>query len=162
MIVLGIDPGYEKIGIAIIEKEISGKEKLLFSGCIKTNRKDSHSERLGFLGQEVEAVIEKYNPKILAIEKLFFNTNQKTALLVSEARGVVLFIAQKNGLEIHEFTPPQIKLAVTGDGKADKKQVIKMISLLIKIPSGKKEDDEFDAIAVATTCLAINPVKNSK
>ncbi len=160
MIVLGIDPGYEKVGVAIVSKEISGKENLLFSGCIKTDKKESHAERLCFIGKEIEKIIEKYEPKTLAVEKLFFNTNQKTALLVSEARGVILFTAQKRGLFIQEFTPPQIKLATTGDGRADKKQIVKMLSLLIKIPSGKKEDDEFDAIAVAITCLALGK-KNS-
>jgi len=155
MIVLGIDPGYEKVGVAILKKEISGKEELLFSSCIKTNKKENHSSRLGCIGNEIEKIIKEYQPDTLAIEKLFFNTNQKTALLVSEARGAILFVAQKNGLEIKEYTPPQIKLATTGDGKADKKQMIKMVSLLVKMPIKTREDDEFDAIAVAITCLAV-------
>lgn len=154
MKVLGIDPGYERLGIAIVEKDTQGKERLLYSDCFKTSAKDPHYVRLDQIGTELSAVITKYQPDALAIENLFFNSNQKTALLVSEARGVILYTAAHAGLTIEEFTPPQIKAAITGNGRSDKKGIIKMVPLLIKIDKKIQYDDEYDAIAAALTYLA--------
>jgi len=154
MIVLGIDPGYERLGIAIVSREGGEKETLLFSDCFKTSPKTPHNERLLDLGKNLEEVIEKYKPEVLAIETLFFNSNQKTAMFVSEARGVILYVATKNGLDFFEYGPGQIKVAVTGYGRGDKNSVIKMIPLLIKIDKKIKHDDEYDAIAVALTHFA--------
>lgn len=154
MRILGIDPGFERLGIAIIEKEKNMKEKLLFSECFKTSAQIPFSERLILLGDEVKKIIKKYSPEILAIETLFLNTNQKTAMHVAEARGVVIYESQKANLKIFEASPPQIKIAITGYGKADKKQIIKMVHLLLKIEKEKKSDDELDAIAIALTGLA--------
>lgn len=153
MIVLGIDPGYERLGISVIERG-SSKEKLLYSSCFKTTPKDSHAKRLKEIGLEIERIIEKFKPDALAIETLFFNSNQKTVMLVSEAKGTVLFCAAKHSLDIFEYSPPQIKAAITGNGKSDKKAIIKMVPLLIKISKDIKHDDEYDAIAIALTCLA--------
>lgn len=155
MRIISIDPGYEKLGIAIIEKELQGREKILFSECFKTDKKLSHEKRLFLAGTEIEKIIEEYAPKYLAIENLFINTNQKTAMKVSEMRGVILYLAEKNNLEVAEYTPPQIKLAVTGSGNADKKAIIKMLPMLVKIEKIIKEDDEYDAIAVGLTFFAI-------
>src|ERR1035437_5310033 len=98
MKVIAIDPGYERMGVAIIEK-ISGKEVLVFSECFKTSPKIEHGERLKFIGQEIESLIKKYKPEAMAIETLFFKNNQKTAMHVSEARGVMLYIASSADIE---------------------------------------------------------------
>lgn len=154
MKILGIDPGYERIGIAIIDKNKGEKERLIFSECFKTSAKISFEERLLLIGQKIGEVIKEYKPEILAIETLFLNTNQKTVMHVSEARGVIIYEAMKNGLGLFEATPPQIKIATTGYGRADKKDVLKMVRLLIKIDKNKKSDDELDAIAIALTAFA--------
>lgn len=155
MIILGIDPGYERLGIAVVEKPKGGKEEVLYSECFKTLASLPHSERLLLIGNEVERVAQMYKPEILAIETLFFNTNQKTAMKVSEARGAILYAAKKAGLVINEYTPPEIKLAVSGYGKSDKLQMIKMVKLLVKVRAEIKHDDEFDAIATALAGFAI-------
>jgi crossover junction endodeoxyribonuclease RuvC len=155
MRILGIDPGYERLGIAILEKERNGKEKYLFSACFKTSKNLVHGERLAAIDNEVEKIINEWKPEVLAIEKLFLANNQKTAMLVAEARGTVLSAASGAGLKVFEYSPPQIKLAICGHGGADKKAIIKMIPMLLNTPKTLKIDDEFDAIAIALTCLAI-------
>ena len=155
MIILGIDPGFERLGIAVLEKSKGDKkEKVLFSECFKTSAKLEFAERLLLLGTEVKKVIEDYKPEVLAIETLFLNTNQKTVMHVAEARGVVIYEGKQAGLKVFESSPPQIKLAVTGSGSADKAQVIKMVKMLVDIDENKKSDDELDAIAVALTAFA--------
>ena len=154
MRILAIDPGFERVGIAIIEKTFLQKDKLVYSECFKTSAKILFSERLKNIGIEVERVIKKYKPKALAIEKLYFTTNQKTVMGVSEARGVMVYSASRNNLDIFEYTPPQIKVAVTGYGKADKRMVMDMVPKLIDIEKGVNSDDELDAIAIGITCLA--------
>ncbi|MEI6191284.1 MAG: crossover junction endodeoxyribonuclease RuvC [bacterium] len=153
MKIIAIDPGYERLGIAIIEKETE-KESLVFSECFITSTKEKHENRLKLIGTEIEKVIKKYQPEAMGIETLFFKTNAKTAMKVSEARGVMLYEAAKNNLKVLEFTPLQIKVAVTGYGKSDKDQVIEMVKRLIKITEPIKYDDEYDAIAVGLTFFA--------
>lgn len=152
--ILGIDPGFERLGIAILEKTKSSKEEVLFSVCFKTDKNLEFAQRLKLIGVEVKRVIKKYKPEILAIESLFSNTNQKTVMHVSEARGVVIYESINANLKIFEATPPQIKLAVAGDGRADKNQIIKMVKMLVKIDNTKMSDDELDAIAIALTANA--------
>jgi len=152
--VLAIDPGYERIGIAVIEKKDSGKEELLFSECFKTTTDTSFAIRLKKIGQEVAQVIEKYKPEVLAIEKLYLSVNQKTAMGVAEARGVIIYSASLYGLDVFEYTPPEIKVAVTGYGKADKKMVMSMVPRLIQIKKETTSDDELDDIAIGLTFLA--------
>lgn len=155
MKIIGIDPGYERVGIAVLEKNKGDrKETLLYSTCFKTSAKLSLPERIFLIGTEVQSVIKKYKPEKLAIEKLYFENNAKTAMGVSEARGVIIFAGKSVGLEILEFTPLQIKNAVTGYGKADKKQVHTMVSKLISLPKTVTQDDEIDAIAVGITGFA--------
>jgi crossover junction endodeoxyribonuclease RuvC len=155
MRILGIDPGFERLGIAVLEKNKSDKkEKVLFSECFKTSAKLEFGERLHLLGDEVQKVIKEYKPEVLSIETLFLTTNHKTVMRVAEARGVVIYEASKAGLKIFEASPPQIKIATTGYGKSDKSQIIKMVKLLVDIDESKKSDDELDAIAVAITGLA--------
>ena len=154
MKVLAIDPGYERVGIAILEKDADKKDQLIYSDCFKTSSKIPFHERLLLIGNELERIIERHTPTACAIEKLYFNTNQKTGLLVSEARGMMIYVAVKNGLSIFEYTPLQIKSAVTGYGRGDKKQVITMVHQLIEISKEIQYDDEYDAIAIGLTCLA--------
>ena len=159
MKILGIDPGYERLGIAVLEKNVRDrKETLLYSDCFKTKTSDTHAERLSLLGQEIARVITEYEPEALSIETLFLTTNHKTVMHVSEARGVILYEAARHNLSIAEYSPPQIKSAVTGDGHADKKAIIKMIPLLIKLDKKIAHDDEYDAIAVALTYFAHNKI----
>ncbi len=153
MLIIAIDPGYERLGIAVLEKT-TAKEELLFSECFKTDAKEKHEIRLKLIGGEIEKITKKYKPEALAIETLFFKTNAKTAMKVSEARGVIMYEASKNGLVVTEFTPLQIKVAVTGYGKSEKDQVTAMVKRLIKITAPIKYDDEYDAIAVGLTYFA--------
>ncbi|HUC88882.1 MAG TPA: crossover junction endodeoxyribonuclease RuvC [Candidatus Paceibacterota bacterium] len=154
MKILAIDPGFERIGIAVIERTPKQKDVLVYSSCFKTSAKIPFHERLTAIGNEIERVIKKYKPEALAIEKLYFTTNQKTVMGVAEARGVIVYSASRNGLSIFEYTPPQIKVAVTGYGKATKDMVIRMVLKLIKVDNSINSDDELDAIAIGLTCLA--------
>ena len=147
--ILAVDPGYERLGIAVIE---SGN--LLYSECFQTDKKFPHSKRLEQIGTHLEKIIKKYSPNIFAIETLFFSKNQKTALMVSEARGVLLYVADKEGLEIREFSPAEVKIGVTGYGRSTKDQIISMVPKIIQVEKKIRFDDEFDAIAVGITCEA--------
>jgi crossover junction endodeoxyribonuclease RuvC len=154
MRILSIDPGFERVGIALIERSPKQKDVLLFSECFKTNAKINFDERLLLIGKNIEMLVKKYKPETFAIEKLYFTNNQKTAMNVAEVRGMLLYIAKKNNLSVFEYTPPQIKVAVTGYGKADKGMVMDMVPKLIEIKKKITSDDEFDAIAIGITCLA--------
>lgn len=154
MKIISIDPGYERLGIAIIMKETNQKEVLLHSECFKTSKEDSHGLRLAQISSRINDLIKEFKPEALSIEALFFNTNQKTVILVAESRGVILAAAVGAGLSVYEYSPPQIKLSVTGYGKSDKAQIMKMIPMLIKIDKEIEHDDEFDAIAVGLTFFA--------
>lgn len=154
MRIIAIDPGYERLGVAIISRQHASKEELLFSECFKTNSKIPFVERLELIGREVARVIEEYSPRALAIENLFFETNQKTAMRVAEVRGAILYQARLSGLEIYEYTPLQIKVATTGYGKATKDQVVEMVGRLISGANMIKQDDEMDAIAIGLTHFA--------
>ena len=162
MRILGIDPGFERLGIAVLEKVayvknfgVPKKEhQVIFSECFKTSAKLEFSERLKLIGSEVRKIIKKYQPEVLAIETLFLNTNHKTVMRVAEARGVVIYEAAQAGLKIFEASPPQIKIATTGYGRANKEQMIKMVKILVEIEKGKTSDDELDAIAIALTAFA--------
>jgi len=156
MIILGIDPGYERLGVAILEKK-KGKEDLLFSDCIRTSAKNPFNERLFYIGEELKKIIKKWKPDIVAVEKLFFTTNQKTAMQVSEVRGLIIYLAILHKSELREFTPLEIKTAVVGYGKAEKRQVEHMVKTILKLKEKKRDDDEIDAIACALTCSACLP-----
>lgn len=146
--ILGIDPGYERVGIAVVERR-SDKDILIHSECFKTSPKNSFEDRLKKLGMYIENVIETFEPEILSIENLFLSTNQKTAMRVAEARGAIIYIGTKKGLNIREFTPLQVKIAVTGYGKSDKRGVDQMVRRLIRVDKEIQYDDEMDAIAIA-------------
>ncbi len=153
MRILGIDPGIERVGIAVVER-LNGKETYVYSACFKTSAKLAHAERLALIGDEMARVIEEWRPGGMAIEKLFFETNTKTAMVVAEARGVMMYSAARAGLTIYEYTPLEIKVAVTGYGKSDKTAIMQMVPRLLKLPGRKMIDDEVDAIAVALTAFA--------
>lgn len=153
MRVLGIDPGYDRLGVAVMEKR-DGKEVLLHSDCIQTPASGTLPERLLQIGNAIEALIAQHEPDALGIETLFFNKNQKTAIGVAQARGLCIFLAKKAGCKIYEFGPQEIKIAVTGYGKSDKKAVIDMVKRLVPDVKTDAIDDEYDAIAVGITCLA--------
>jgi len=157
MIILGIDPGFDRMGCAVLEKSVSSKDKLIYSTCLVSNRKSSQEERLFSLGKKLEEIIKKYKPDIVAVEKLFFTKNQKTALQVAEARGMVLYLASSKKIPVHSLTPLQIKIALTGYGRAEKIQVQKMVMAILWLKKKPKYDDEIDAIAAAITCSASYP-----
>ncbi|MDO8728889.1 MAG: crossover junction endodeoxyribonuclease RuvC [bacterium] len=154
-IVLAIDPGFGRIGLAVMKLEQDGP-KLLFSQCLETDSKKARPERLLFIGRRIKDVIKKWHPETLAIETLFFNTNTTSAIGVAEARGIIIYEAARVGMKIVEYGPQTIKIAVTGYGKADKIQMEIMVKKLVTLPqkSSKRLDDEIDAIAVGITHLA--------
>ncbi|HAO64460.1 TPA: crossover junction endodeoxyribonuclease RuvC [Candidatus Taylorbacteria bacterium] len=154
MRVLALDPGYERLGIAVLEKNIGGKEQVIFSECFQTAKTELFINRLHAVGVELRKIITEFLPEAVAIESLFFTNNQKTAMHVAEVRGVIMYEAANHGLLFSEFTPGQIKNAVTGDGRADKKQIFSMIPKLVKINKKIDFDDEYDAIAIGLTFLA--------
>ena len=150
-IILGIDPGYARAGWSILEK--NGCDLTLIKyGCIETPKEMQHAERLEFLNTELDKIIKKYKPQILAIEDLFFFKNLKTAIKVAEARGVILMTAFNSKLEIKEYTPLQIKQALTGYGRADKNQIQQMVKMILKLKKIPQPDDAADAVAVAICC----------
>lgn len=151
--VLAFDPGFERLGIAVVEKQ-NGKEVLLHSECVRTSASLPFAQRLAELGIAVEATIELWQPGCIAIENVFFEKNAKTAMDVAAVRGMLLYIAASHSLPSHEFTPLQVKVAITGYGKSDKAAIAMMVPRLVTIPPKKRLDDEMDAIAVGLTCLA--------
>lgn len=153
MRVLAVDPGYDRLGVAVMDKS-SLHGDLLFSTCISTDKTTPFIERIRLIGTQLDAIFTHYAPTAVALEKLFFNSNQRTALQVAEVRGIVLYLASLRTCRILEYTPQEIKVAVTGYGKSDKRQVTTMVQRLL--PGAKKNalDDEYDAIAVALTALA--------
>src|SRR3989344_2754479 len=153
MRVLAIDPGYDRCGVAILERQKPG-DVLVYSNCITTSARSPFVARLGEVGKGIESLIKKFKPSSLAIESLYFNTNQKTAMHVAETRGAIMYIATTSGLSVYEYTPPQVKSAVAGWGRADKKQMMAILPKLIRIDKKIQHDDEYDAIALGITHLA--------
>ncbi|MDO8443745.1 MAG: crossover junction endodeoxyribonuclease RuvC [Candidatus Azambacteria bacterium] len=156
MIILGIDPGTTRIGYAVIEKKDSDNLILMTCGCLEPKVK-GQKERLGEISKFVSDLIVKYHPEILAIEKIFFTKNVKTALDVSEARGVIFNNANNANLKIFDFTPLEVKLAVTGYGRAEKEQVRQMVCRILNIEKKPKLDDTSDALAIALTACYTSP-----
>ena len=150
--VLAVDPGYDRLGIAVVEGDPS-KPALVWSGCIVPKR-GAHERRLAQVSDAVSSAIEKYAPNILAVETLFFGINKKTAFGVAEARGAILACAGLAALPVVEYSPQQVKLAVTGHGGADKAAVARMIPRLIILPKKKRFDDELDAISIGIAACA--------
>lgn len=168
MRILGIDPGYARVGWGILEVQSSparnatqsvagGKFKVQSCGCIETSKNTASDERLADVYKQVCMLIKKYKPDVLAIEELFFASNAKTAFKVGEARGVIILAGAMQKIPVFSYTPLQIKIAVTGYGHADKPQVGRMIKAILKLNEMPKLDDTVDAIAVALTHSFTNP-----
>ncbi len=155
MIILGIDPGTTRVGYALLKKEDIDNVSVLNYGCLEILTKDQ-ANRLKDISNFIDELILKYRPEILAIEKLFFTKNVKTALSVSEARGVIINRASLNNLNIFEFTPLEVKSAITGYGKAEKYQVQKMVYNILKLDKIPRQDDAADAIAIGLTACYTN------
>lgn len=149
-VILGIDPGYDRIGWAIGETN-KAKPKIISFGCIETQRNSTLSQRYQQIEAELTEIIKKHQPDALAIEQLFFARNTTTALKVAEARGVILSCCARHQLEIFEYHPNKIKLTTTGHGKADKKAMEKMVRLQLDLPDEKIIDDTIDALAIILT-----------
>lgn len=150
MRILGIDPGTGILGFGVIEIT-KGKAQLVDAGVIRTPVKEDDAVRLVTIFEELTDIIVATKPTIMSVEKLFFARNVTTAMTVSQARGVVLLCGKQAGLEIFEYTPMQIKMAVTGYGKADKKQIQEMVRVILGLETVPKPDDCADAIAAALT-----------
>jgi crossover junction endodeoxyribonuclease RuvC len=151
MKILGIDPGTGIMGFGVIELSSGRKMKLVDGGVIKTPVHEKDSIRLKTIFEELTEIIKSTTPQIMAVEKLFFAQNVTTAMSVSQARGVVLLCGEQNNLTLFEYTPLQIKQAVTGYGRADKKQVQEMVRTILGLKDVPKPDDCADALAVAIT-----------
>ncbi len=148
MIILGIDPGYAIVGTGVVDYKNNHFDVLDYRPII-TEAGTPFNERIEIIYNETTELIKRWKPEALAIEKLFFNTNAKTAIDVSQARGVLLLAAQQNGLSINEYTPLQVKQSVVGYGRAEKKQVQEMTKLLLNLDKIPKPDDVADALAMA-------------
>jgi crossover junction endodeoxyribonuclease RuvC len=155
MIILGIDPGSAKTGYGIIEKRPRAKLECVTYGCITTPQSKSNSERLLLLEKELAAVLKRYQPDVAAVERLFFFKNLKTVMPVSEARGVILLTLARHKIPIYEFTPLQVKMTIAGYGRAEKKQVQRMVKEILSLPEIPKPDDAADGLAMAIACSLI-------
>ncbi|OHA85511.1 MAG: crossover junction endodeoxyribonuclease RuvC [Candidatus Yonathbacteria bacterium RIFOXYC1_FULL_52_10] len=153
MRILAIDPGFERMGVAIVSRE-QGREELVYSACVQTSAKLPFPERLKLLGDAIDELVLNHHPEAVALETLFFGKNEKTASKVAEVRGMLLYKATVLGLPVHEYTPMQVKVAVAGYGKADKVQVATMVRSILKTSLENKLDDEMDAIAIGLTHFA--------
>jgi len=152
MRIIGIDPGYAIVGYGVVEY-VSGKFKTSDYGAIRTDAKTGFDRRLEEIHLDLSQILDEYKPQFMALEKIFFTTNQKTAIDVAQARGVIILTARTRGIEIVEYTPLQVKSAVTGYGKATKKQIQEMTARILGLGAIPKPDDAADALAVAI-CLA--------
>ena len=148
MRILGIDPGYATIGFGLIEAERAQVHMVTY-GAITTPAGLPLSRRLYQIGTDMEELIRQVKPDVIAVEELFFNTNITTGIAVAHGRGVILYAAEKCGIPLYEYTPSQVKLAVTGYGKAEKRQVMDMTRRLLQLEAMPKPDDAADAIAIA-------------
>ena len=148
MIILGIDPGLAIVGWGVIEYH-NAKFRTVACGAIQSPAGMRTEERLRVIFEDMNALIEKYHPDAMAVEELFFNTNITTGIRVAEARGVILLAAERAGVPMQEYTPLQVKQSVVGYGRADKKQVITMVTTLLGLPKPPKPDDTADALAIA-------------
>ena len=153
MRILAFDPGFERLGVAVVEKT-NGKEVVVHSECVRTDASLPFSERLLALGKATEQLIQKFKPDAMALEEIFFGKNAKTGIQIAEVRGMLTYLGRQKGLVVYGYTPLEVKIAVTGYGKSDKSAVAMMVPRLVRLPERKRLDDELDAIAIGLTCLA--------
>ncbi len=152
MIIMGIDPGIATVGYAFISLK-GNKLSAVDYGCIRTSKKQIFSQRLVEIYKELKKIIKKYQPDKIAIENLYFAKNVKTAINVGQAQGVAVLAAAENKIQIFEFTPLQVKQALTGYGRASKKQVQEMVKAVCNLKTTPRPDDAADALAIAITCI---------
>ncbi len=154
-IYIGIDPGYDRVGVAVLER-FNNLDNLLYSTCILTDKKDDKNKRMLKVAENINIILDIYKPEVLAIESLFLFKNHKTVIGVAEAIGVIKYLAGVRGIKIIELTPMQVKSSLSGDGHADKSQVEYMVRQILKLSNEKKIiDDELDAMAIALTVSAM-------
>lgn len=151
MRILGIDPGTGILGFGVIDAQSASQAKLVDAGVIRTTAKQPDSQRLLTIYRELSGVIKELKPQVMAVEKLFFAQNVTTAMSVSQARGVVLLCGEQHNMKLFEYTPLQIKQALTGYGRADKQQMQEMVRIILGLPEIPKPDDCADALAAALT-----------
>lgn len=164
MIIIGIDPGIEKLGYGIIKKTKLGNNKfiVLDYGCVTTSPELKMEERLKKIYEDLSKIIKKYQPTIMAVESLFFFKNLKTAISVSQAKGVILLTAADYKIPVREFTPLQVKMTIVGYGRAEKKQVQEMVKRILNLEkfdpkkNNRKKDDASDALGIAI-CASLKP-----
>jgi crossover junction endodeoxyribonuclease RuvC len=160
MRIIGIDPGYAITGYGVLDYE-GNKFKVVDYGAITTSKDDTLDIRLLQLSQQLEDVLTLYKPDVLTVEELFFNTNIKTAIMVGQGRGVVILTAAKFGIKVYEYTPLQVKQAVTGYGRADKAQIQQMVKVILNLPTIPKPDDIADALAISICHAHSNVMVNN-
>lgn len=148
MLILGIDPGIATVGFGLVESN-RGRQSYVACGTITTPAHTSLASRLDRIYSDLNELILKFRPDALAVEELFFNTNLKTGIAVAHGRGIILLVGEQNHLPIYEYTPLQVKQAVVGYGRADKKQVIDMVKRILNMQTAPKPDDAADALALA-------------
>ena len=148
MRILGIDPGLATIGYALVDKKTNHFDVLEY-GVIKTSADKEDTERLEIIHHNIEELIKEFRPEEMAVEELFFNKNVKTAIMVGQARGVILLAGSQAGLKVYEYTPLQVKQAVVGYGRARKEQVQQMVKALLNLEEIPRPDDSADALAVS-------------
>jgi crossover junction endodeoxyribonuclease RuvC len=149
--ILGIDPGAARVGWGVVEAVNRGGPRALALGCITTEKDTPHELRLQRIYESVNRLLNKHHPDVMAIEELFFGKNVTNALMVAQARGVIMLTASQRGIPVISYAPRTVKLAVCGTGSADKKQMQRMITLLLHLPKAPNPDDVADALAVALT-----------
>ncbi len=148
MRILGLDPGIATVSFGILDTE-RNQQKLVACGVITTPAHTPLTSRLNQIYEDLDALIRQFHPEAMAVEELFFNTNTTTGISVAQGRGVTLLCAHRSGLQIFEYTPLQVKQAVVGYGRAEKKQVMEMVKRLLSLPAVPKPDDAADAVAIA-------------
>ncbi len=158
MIILGIDPGFGRLGYAAIEGE-KNNARVLECECFETSSKIPHEKRIILVADKVKSLIKELRPEIIAIEKVFFSKNQKTAMQIAEIRGILLYLAASNNIPVKEFTPLEVKFSLCGYGKADKNQVRKMLKMILNLQFLPKSDDASDALAICLVCSSFLPLK---
>jgi crossover junction endodeoxyribonuclease RuvC len=156
MVIFGVDPGYATVGFGVIEAAY-GRIKYVAHGTIETPKTERLPARLKIIGDQISELISLYKPGAVAIEELFFEANRKTAITVAEARGVILYAAEKTGVKLYEYTPLQIKQALTGYGRAEKNQIQQMVKVFLGLKEIPRPDDAADALAVAVTHAQTSP-----
>lgn len=151
MKILGVDPGTATTGVGVIEGHRKKGFECITYACIKTPANSPIEDRLKTIYMDLQKIIKKHQPDVLAVEELFFNSNPKTVMSVGRVGGIIILSAAMNKLKLREFTPLEVKMAICGYGRAEKKQVQKMVALTLKLDKVPKPDDAADALAIALT-----------